>query len=102
MESYCKQCGTVGDPAKIKRWPLAITFILSVVTFVSFTVLLEAIRLRAYEASGQGLLLFIGLLLATLGYAAFRNRMAYHVCDACGSREIIPADSPLAKAQQHS
>lgn len=44
------------------------------------------------------LFLILMLIIPWIFYAAWRGSTRYNVCKKCGGTEIIPLDSPIAKA----
>jgi hypothetical protein len=85
------------------RWPAAIEIILFLAAFCSLVFVADGWReckMAAFSNVslsflGESVLLVMGLAAATIAYGAFRRSMGYMVCRACGSREIIPGDSPV-------
>lgn len=55
--------------------------------------------LAHYEKGGSGteLLLWLLGILPGLIYHLWRNSNSYYACSSCGSRELVPEDSPRAK-----
>jgi hypothetical protein len=64
----CKSCGTVGDGHTVTRGSLGIEIIL-----------------------------WLCFILPGLIYSVWRHSSQFTGCDACGSREMIPVDSPIGK-----
>jgi hypothetical protein len=40
---------------------------------------------------------FLAFTAALIAYASFRRSMGFNVCAACGSRELIPTNSPVGE-----
>lgn len=67
-DSVCKQCGHYGDPARETKG----SFLIEVI-------------------------LWLCLLIPGLIYSIWRINSRHDVCAKCGSRDLIPIDSPLAR-----
>lgn len=65
----CKQCGTVGDTTKSTPGSMAIE-----------------------------LLLWLCFLIPGLIYSLWRLSRRHEVCRACGSKDLVPADTPVGRA----
>ncbi len=76
MQKICTQCGHAGKPASKVRGALAVE-----------------------------LFLWLCFLLPGLIYSVWRGSSRYKACSACGSKDIVPIDSPIGKkifAEYHS
>jgi hypothetical protein len=106
MNYYCKSCGTTGKPTRMMRWPAAIEVMLFLGCFCSLAGLFSASRGispgNPFPQYGLGMLgiagfVFLAFTAALIAYASFRRSMGFNVCAACGSRELIPTNSPVGE-----
>lgn len=80
--TYCTKCGTVARAKKVTHGSAALELFLYVIALLASAVILPL-----------ALLLFVGAII----YSCWRSGSKSKVCPACGSPEIIPADSPNAR-----
>lgn len=83
MEKFCTSCGSLTYPKNKNKGSIGIEAGLLIISFLS--ALLNII---------VGLFLFAGFVI----YCIWRLASKHQVCSNCESKDVIPANSPMAQA----